>query len=59
MEYKNAMTQDLLKEFRKFQKWAGKNEYCFDLKKDQEEEFNKEIRAIIRRYDIIAGGKHK
>ena len=59
MKYKNALTQTLLKEFRKFQKWAGKDMYVFAGNQNQEEAFNKEIRAIIKRFDIIAGGEHK
>jgi len=57
MKYKNALTQTLLKEFRKFQKWGSKDMYS--MHGNQEEEFNKEIRAIIRRFDIIEGGVHK
>jgi len=58
MKYRNALTQALLKESRKFQKWAGKGMYSFNSQ-DQEEEFNKEIKSIIKSYDIIAGGDHK
>ena len=51
MKYKNPLTKALLKEFRGFQKWAGKDMYSMRMPCNQEEEFNKEIKAIIKRFD--------
>lgn len=59
MKYKNALTQSLLKEFRKFTKWNPKGCYVFGSDINPEEEFNKNIREILKRYDIIVGGEHK
>ena len=50
-KYKNALTKELLKEFRKFQKWAPEN--CYVMNGDQEAEFNKRIKQIIRHHEII------
>jgi hypothetical protein len=48
MKYKNPMTQVLLKEFRKFQKWSPSN--CNAMYGNQEVEFNKNIRQIVNLY---------
>ena len=46
MKYRNPLTRELLKEFRRFQKWAPKGIYSMKEGK-QEEEFNENIKRII------------
>ena len=48
MKYKNQLTKALLKEFRMFQKYAGKDMYS--MKGNQEETFNNAIQKIIQEY---------
>lgn len=58
-KYKNGMTKELLREFRKFAKYNPTGLYVHDSRLNPEEEFNKSIRGILKRYDNLAGGEHK
>ena len=58
-KYKNAMTKELLKEFRKFSKYNPTGLYVFNSSLDAEKEFNKAIRGILKRYDLLVGGTHE
>jgi len=54
MKYTNPLTQELLKEFRKFNKYAKDGLYSFHANslEEQQKDFNHEIRRIIKRWEI-------
>lgn len=45
MKYRNPITRELLKEFRRFNKWAGQEMYS--INSNQEKTFNKNIKNIV------------